>query len=149
MNKEKIKIYGRDEDKKAIKEILSLIADKLPCGDKTIEVFADRVGKNIPSSTAVVRIDDKDKCQSAESVVTYSEGFSDADVVALNPQRREQSSSFEIMTEGFMGRAFMRNDCVYSAFQLLMVFCAIYALGVSAPEALEILNDFTMKRNEE
>ncbi len=154
MNNEKIRIFGEKENIDAVGRILDALCEKFVQKDSSLAVFVGRVDEaaveeSFAADIWVVHRDDRDRVPEGAKVLTYCEKIGDCDVTALNPQRREVTSSFEILTGGFMGRAFLQNGSEFTFRQVLVAFCAKLAQGCAADEVLREINEFTMKRTDE
>ncbi len=151
MKNEMFKIYGNKTDVKAIEKIIDGVYHKLSPSGIRVCAFAEGCDENQYdiAEAYVVQFVDKKHFADKGGLVTYSEGLSDADVSALNPQVREHTSSFEIMTDSFMGRVFLPIDSKLSRLQILVAFCSFLAAGCEASAVLKEINEYTMKRNDE
>lgn len=154
MNRERIRIFGENDNVAAVESILAALEDKFPQKEKSLAVFVGDFDEFAPDASYsadiwVLHRDDREKVSSKGRVLTYCERIGDCDVTALNPQRREVTSSFELLTAGFMGRAFLKNGSEYTFRQVLVAFCAKLAEGYGADEILREINEFTMKRTDE
>ncbi len=154
MNNERIRIFGDKENVAEIESIITALREKFPCKGEDLAVFAGDYDEFAPDESYsadiwVVHRDDKEKVSSKGKVLTYCQKIGDCDVTALGPQRTGVTASFEILTAGFMGRAFLKNGSEYTFRQVLVAFCALLAEGFKADEILREINEFTTKRTDE
>lgn len=89
---------------------------------------------------AAVELGFEDKAQVGEEICTYSVGQSNADICALNFQKREFSRSLEILSGSFMGRVNIPVKSEYTELSVLYCAAGLFAAGVPMQEVLKIIN---------
>lgn len=82
----------------------------------------------------------EDKAQVGNEIITYSVGQSDADICALNFQKREHSRSLELLSGSFMGRVNIPSESQYTELSVLYCAAGLYAAGVPMKDVLKIIN---------
>ncbi len=88
----------------------------------------------VPFGTEGIFSDDVNK-------VTYSVTDSSATVSALNLQRRENCSCFELLYKPYMGRVYIPNGNDYTARQVLISAAVLVALGADVKKIVEVINN--------
>ncbi len=140
-------ICSNENDKKLLLEIFEYVSESISLSDEKVCVFADSSEELPEGEIYVVDDADKGKAPAGKKIYTYSESFGSATVSALNPQQREKTSSFEIMTDNFMGRAYLSNDSKFTMKQILIAFTALLAKGGEASKILSLINEFTKEKD--
>ncbi|MGN0453320.1 MAG: hypothetical protein ACI4GZ_05925 [Ruminococcus sp.] len=139
-----IRVIGKSEDTSHILELVDACLEETPTQIGDIAVFVESLHSETLSETkvkyAVIPAEDRDKLPLGIKAINFAVGDSSADVCALNLQHREQSSSFEILHDSFMGRVFFTADCKYSQLQILIAYTVLAFIGVENDKILQRIN---------
>lgn len=127
---------------------------------KLIDVFLEKSGFSSDESVFVVtdktRSCGKDceiyvvpydyKGETFGKTFTYSLNNNNADAVLINIQNHTDSKSFEILTNGGMGRVFINNKNSVPVEDVLICAAVFLALGMELQQVLDVLNGILRKR---
>ena len=138
------KVYFLDENKdiKLAEKLCTLCSEglKLPKNSFVLKrggtAFSD--GK---FDAVAVELGFEDKAQVGEEVFTYSVGQSNADICALNFQKREISRSLELLCGNVMGRVNIPSQSEYTELSVLYCAAGLYAAGIDMKEVLKLINE--------
>lgn len=141
---EKLQIYGDKENVRRVRELLFKCLGVLNAEVTGTIVYTDKPDKVIRSddknSQVVINIEDKESVSSGENVFTYSFGDSRSDVVALNEQKKENFTCFELLSGVSMSRIFIADIHTYTAKQVLVCTAVLCAMGITAEKTVETIN---------
>lgn len=140
-------VFGNERDREAVLTILDYVSESLSFADKKVCAFIDGFEEGAEGDIFVVNASEKSKISTDKELFTFSESMGEGMVSAFNPQQREHSFSFEIMTDDFMGRAYLAKDSKFSMKQILVAFTALLAKGCEASKILSHINEFTKEKD--
>lgn len=141
---EKLQIYGDKENVQGVQELLAKCIDMLDVEVTQTLVYTDKPDKTVNCddgiSQVVVDYEDKDAVCSDNGVTTYSFSDSRSSVTALNEQKKENFTCFELLSGVSMSRIFIADAHTYTAKQVLVCTAVLCALGVTAEKTVETIN---------
>lgn len=145
MNTEMIKIYGNEQDVGNIRRLIDGCVEELSMNVRPMSVFVDNADVSdlmlSRDEYAVIRAEDRDKLPDKVKAINYSIGDLSADVCAINVQPRENSQSFEILFESFMGRIFLPNGSDVTQLQILVAVSVMFFMDADCDKVLRIMNE--------
>lgn len=138
------KVYFLDEDKdiKLAEKLCTLCSWGL---DLPKNAFVLKRGGTAFSDgkfdAVAVELGFEDKAQVGDEVITYSVGQSNADICALNFQKREVSRSLELLCGSFMGRVNIPLKSEYTEISVLYCAAGLFAAGIEMKDVLRLINE--------
>ncbi len=145
MISDKLIFYGDRKDAGVIGSFVDKCSEVLALESKDVLVITDEeCCVNTDShSVSVAVVPYESECILSENAekVSYSVKDSSATVSALNLQRRENCSCFELLYKPYMGRVYIPNGSDYTAKQILISSAVLVALGANVQKIIEVVNE--------
>jgi hypothetical protein len=137
------KVYFSNDDKdiKLAEKLCTLCSEGLDLPKSSCVLKRGSKDLSDGYDAVAVELGFEDKVQSAEKVFTYSVGQSNADICALNFQKREFSRSLELLCGSVMGRVNIPLESQYTELSVLYCASGLYASGVDMKDVLKLINE--------
>lgn len=146
MLKDKLTIFAKEEDTQCILELVLKCIDRADINMVSLLAVADETNKGeviLPKNTRCVVLPFDLKLTLTEDVrkLTYCLDGTSGDVSALNIQKRETCTCFEVLYGVFMSRVFIPFDSKYTVKQVLLCVCIMCGWGASIDKLIPLVNE--------
>lgn len=146
MIQDKLTIFANEEDTESIFELVLKCIDKADINMVFLLAVADGTNKDnltLPEGIrcVVLPFDMKGFVPSDVRKITYCEGGASGDISALNVQKRETCTCFEVLYGVFMSRVFIPFGSKYTVKQVLLCVCIMCGWGASIDKLIPLLNE--------